>query len=287
MCNPTSKKFCLDNECEICLYKTFACHPRSQYWSNKNIKTPREISKGTEQKYLFECDVCTHEFEMRIDCITGQNQWCSYCAGKKLCPDNCDVCFERSFASEEKSKYWSPENPITPRLVFKHSSKKYSFICEHRHKFIARVEGVAKGSVWCKSCNLTTEDILYKKFTEYGYSVEKQVKFDWCKNPKTNFKLPFDFIIDEYKLIIELDGGQHFKQVWNWQSPTEQQSRDIFKMKCANKHGYSVIRLLQEDVYRRCDTQFDILEQHIYKYDEPTNVYISSGDEYTPYKEKM
>jgi len=42
---------------------------------------------------------------------------------------------------------------------------------------------------------------------------------------------------------------QHFKQVSNWQSPEETNSNDKYKMECANKNNFSIIRLLQEDVF--------------------------------------
>lgn len=51
------------------------------------------------------------------------------------------------------------------------------------------------------------------------------------------------------KIIIEIDGEQHFRQVWNWKSPDENQKNDIYKMKCANSNGFSVIRILQMDIY--------------------------------------
>jgi hypothetical protein len=61
--------------------------------------------------------------------------------------------------------------------------------------------------------------------------------------------LPFDFVIDEYKLIIELDGSQHFDQVSNWKTPEISQLKDKYKMLRAWNNGYSIIRLLQEEVF--------------------------------------
>jgi very-short-patch-repair endonuclease len=52
------------------------------------------------------------------------------------------------------------------------------------------------------------------------------------------------------KIIIELDGEQHFRQVGKWKSPEETQKRDLYKEKCATENSYHVIRLLQEDVWR-------------------------------------
>ena len=34
----------------------------------------------------------------------------------------------------------------------------------------------------------------------------------------------------------------------NWKSPKETQETDIYKMKCANENGFSVIRIIQTDV---------------------------------------
>jgi len=74
-------------------------------------------------------------------------------------------------------------------------------------------------------------------------------KVDWCKNLKSNRYLPFDFIIEERKIIIELDGKQHFEQIGKWLSPEETRINDLYKMKCANENGFSVIRILQKDIY--------------------------------------
>ena len=48
------------------------------------------------------------------------------------------------------------------------------------------------------------------------------------------------------KIIIELDGAQHFIQVSNWKSPKETIENDIEKMRLAVYNGYYVIRIEQE-----------------------------------------
>ncbi len=98
----------------------------------------------------------------------------------------------------------------------------------------------------CPNCVNKTEGILFNKLIESYPNIIQQYKVDWCKN-KTY--LPFDFCIEEHKIIIELDGDQHFKQVSNWESPEKTQQNDMYKMSCANLNGYSVIRLLQDDVF--------------------------------------
>lgn len=61
--------------------------------------------------------------------------------------------------------------------------------------------------------------------------------------------LPFDFLLDDLQILIEVDGRQHFVQVSNWESPEYTQERDIYKMKCALEHGYKIIRIFQEDIF--------------------------------------
>jgi very-short-patch-repair endonuclease len=84
-------------------------------------------------------------------------------------------------------------------------------------------------------------------------------------------------------IIIELDGAQHFRQVLNWSSPEEQLENDIYKQNCANENGYSVIRLLQEDVlYDRYDWFNDLCQavNDIIENGSVMNNYLCKNNEY-------
>lgn len=106
-------------------------------------------------------------------------------------------------------------------------------------------------------------------------NVEKGKRFNWCKKEYT---LPFDFCLEDLKIIIELDGIQHFKQVSNWKSPEETQEYDNYKMNVANEKGYSIIRIFQEDVLKDQNNWEINLKDAIKKYDNVTNIFI--GDIY-------
>ena len=87
----------------------------------------------------------------------------------------------------------------------------------------------------------------------------------------------------EDKIIIELDGLQHFEQVSNWQSPEETHLNDVYKMKCANENGYSVIRLLQTDVFDDTYDWLKELRENIEKIKLEKiikNIYICKDNEY-------
>ena len=135
----------------------------------------------------------------------------------------------------------------------------------------------------CSLCVNKTEAKLYEQLKPIYQTLVTQFKKDWCK--KISY-LPFDFCIPEEKIIIELDGRQHFQQVSNWSSPEEQFENDKYKETCANENGYSVIRLLQEDVKNDkykwltelCNAIKQIRETQII-----TNIYLCKNDEYTQF----
>jgi hypothetical protein len=115
-CIIPSKLLCNNEKCKFCFERSFASYEKAKYWSSKNQLKPFQIFKNSAKKFIFDCDNCNHEIE-----ITPQNIntgfWCSYCSNppKKLCDNkNCKLCFEKSFASHKKAKYWSDKNKLNP-----------------------------------------------------------------------------------------------------------------------------------------------------------------------------
>jgi very-short-patch-repair endonuclease len=208
---------------------------------------PEDVFKSSHKEYLFDCDKCDHIFESALNNIVS-GKWCSYCSNKKLCETlECITCFNKSFASHENAKFWSNKNGSKkPRNVFKISGKKYWFDCyKCSNCFDSALSNIVNRR-WCPYCKNKTEQKLYEALKLIYPSIIHQFKQEWCKK-KTY--LPFDFCIPELKIIIELDGAQHFIQVSNWSCPEETHENDSFKEKCANENGYSMIRIIQEDVF--------------------------------------
>ena len=112
------KKLCNNNDCEICFNKSFASNEKSKYWSEENKIKPRDVFLQSNKKFIFNCDKCSHNFEGLLSNII-KGQWCSYCSNRQLCNNNnCEICFNKSFASNEKSKYWSDKN--SNKTLFSH-----------------------------------------------------------------------------------------------------------------------------------------------------------------------
>lgn len=244
-CSPPIR-LCDNQECQSCFEKSFASSEKIKFWSKNNTLKPRDVFMYAHKKILFNCS-CGHEFESSL-CNVSSGKWCGYCSNRKLCTnDECQICFEKSFASSEKMQFWSNENKLRPRDVFKHSNIKRIFNCSCGNVFEKSLNHISNES-WCPVCVNKTEKKIFQIIQRDYPEIKNQLTKNWCRNPETKRYLPFDFALENEKIIIELDGRQHFVLIPNRSSPEEQHQRDIYKMKCAEDNGYSVIRITQEDV---------------------------------------
>jgi len=261
----------------------FSDHPKSAFWSRKNTKTPNEVALNSHKKFWFDCDNCHHSFETILKNITRQNTWCPYCSNRpqKLCENNdCNSCFENSFASHEKSIYLH-DKKINPRTIFKGTHKKFLFNCDKcGHSFETILHSITQRNSWCPYCKNKTEQMLFDKLILYYPLLKREYKKNWCK--KINY-LPFDFVIEDMKIIIELDGDQHFKQISNWLSPEKTQENDLYKIKCANENEFSIIRILQDDIFKdKYDWLTELCEniEKITMENRVQNIYMCKNNEY-------
>jgi len=103
---------------EILFERSFASHTKSKFWSENNELKPNQVFKNTHKKYWFDCDKCIHHFKISLHSINIKNNWCIFCANQKLCEkEECKECFEKSFASHHKSKFWSQLNELKPHQI--------------------------------------------------------------------------------------------------------------------------------------------------------------------------
>jgi YHS domain-containing protein len=167
-----SPKLCKDIECDFCFNNSFASFKGEtsdgklkvecwDYEKNSNI-IPRNIIKGTNIKYYFNCDKCNHSFNN----IPSSNNWCAFCVNQKLCTNNkCNMCFNNSFASFEgktsndklKIDYWDyTKNGVTiPRNIFQNASSRYWFKCNNcYHSFNSTPNNMIRTNCWCPYCSI-------------------------------------------------------------------------------------------------------------------------------------
>ena len=263
-CAIPNQKLCGDIECEFCFNKSFASHEKAKYWSDKNDKNPHEVALNSSKKFRFDCPNCPHEIYKILAGINIHESWCPYCAVQKLCGDiECEFCFNKSFASHEKAKYWSDKNKLKPHQVARCSGKKIWFDCDKcGHDFISIISNIKKGQ-WCPICKNKTEKKLLEWLQKQPFikKVKREYKPKWFKyhciikkkHKIRSFTYSYDFLItlqNEKQLIIELDGAQHYvDNIYFKTTALHQQIRDAYKERKAQQHKLKVIRILQEDVW--------------------------------------
>lgn len=286
-CSEPPQRMCPDTiDCVKCHDKSCASTPSGQFMIEC---IPRNIFKHSNTKYKYECNFCDHIFEATPNNINSEAQkWCPYCANKKLCPDtvDCEKCYDKSCASTPSAKFM---RECIPRNIFKYSNTPYKYFCDKCNNIFETCPNAVNGrGSWCNICRNKTEKKLLDYLSPIFPQIKTQYKPEWCRNIETNQFLPFDFCIESLKIIIELDGPQHFIQVGKWKCPEEQQKRDFYKMNLALNRGYSIIRLLQTEVISNKITSWQKdLHEKIKIYEKPSVFYICNKDEYKEYANIM
>jgi very-short-patch-repair endonuclease len=172
---------CDNDDCSVCFTRSFASSDKAKFWSKRNVLIPRQVCKCSGKKFWFDCDDCKHEFEKILLIIFEQESWCPFCANQRLCEDeNCETCFEKSFASVDKAIFWSDKNKLLPRQVFKNTRKKFWFSCNKcEHEFEIRLYVISGQGGWCQFCS-------GKKLCE-----NKNCMFCWNKSFASSPRAPF------------------------------------------------------------------------------------------------
>ena len=115
------------------------------------------------------------------------------------------------------------------------------FECDKGHRnFYAPPLDVCKGS-WCPSCRESKgEKELNRCLKNLGYSPIPQHKFKDCKDKR---KLPFDYYIDQHRVLFEYDGEGHFQEIWGEKERKCCIYHDIIKNKYCLENNYILVRI--------------------------------------------
>jgi hypothetical protein len=265
---------------------------------NNNID-PKTISPHSKKSLWFLCPNkflcnCEHAYKTTVDTRTLSKNptGCPFCGGNKVCEHRTLDALFPEIASE-----WDFERNVgKPTDYSRGSDKVVYWICpnDSAHSYQCSIKERTKNKQGCALCRKTSENVLNDFLIKLINSKTKKladIKWgfyaNWCKSEITKFKLPFDFLIKELNLIIELDGNQHFYDVEYFGKNSKQEQRnDVYKMVKAVQNNHSVIRLCQVDVRTNKSDWQNKLTTLINKCDpkKPSIYYIDNSDLYDSHK---
>ena len=99
-------KLCKIDECIECFNKSFASHPKSKYWSDKNKKKSNEVFLNSQYKGWFNCGECNLEFKRKIHHINTGNLWCPNCNSTHLETCMKSILKKLNIKYEEQKRFW-------------------------------------------------------------------------------------------------------------------------------------------------------------------------------------
>lgn len=289
--------YCAERMNVICIHQSIVfTHPEiaKQWHPTKNFSlTPEQVSSGSGRRVWWICDKtctygCIHEWDAYVyaRCIT--NSKCPYCCGLSHCIHK-SIKYTHPQLVEEIHPTKNTEIDILA-LHLGSSKNKVWWICkknkEHTWLTSFNTRTVGHG---CPTCVNKTEKRLFDLLLSSYPDTIHNYRPVWSINTTTCRTMPYDFYIPSHKLIIELDGPHHFKQVYNWNPPEETVRRDVLKMKYALEHGLTVIRCVQAEYYK--DTESIVTTQLIpliKSYDTPNIIYSSiDSTQYSNHKQQL
>lgn len=215
----------------------------------KNGDTALTPYISNESKVLIDYH-CGHEpTEMIVNSYVSQNQRCPICSSHIIVPYVNDFYTLHS----DLSIYFENSLETVGISTSDPSKKKFHLICpecKKGHKWMT-LPNLARNGFSCPYCS--NKISYFNRFmgfllTELNEDYESEKTFDWCKfksydGEKIRSGI-YDFVIENKKLIIELDGGFHFSYN-NMTNVTKEECQYIDKMKdkMAIKNGYKIVRI--------------------------------------------
>ena len=157
-CNDREWKHCDNDDCDFCFNKSFASHEKVMYWhKTKNKILPLHVFKSSDTKYWFICNICGHYIVQKPSSMNKKNRWCLYCSThwKHCGGKDCSFCFDRSFATHEKSIHWNyDKNDGKKPVDFAVSSQiDCHFTCPVcKHDFEKTPASISQNE-WCPYCS--------------------------------------------------------------------------------------------------------------------------------------
>lgn len=273
------KKVCKDN-CLLTLRPDL-----SNEWSDKNMFSPNDVTIKSGKKVWWECKN-NHEWMATVADRTG-GRGCPYCAGKKVCKDNCLLTLRPDLSAE-----WHPDNKISPDSIPLNSIRKVWWICKNGHIWEAIVYSRSSNNAGCPYCskriskkasrwldtlkiynrecyiNIDRRKIYFDGFDKENNIVYEYLGNYWHGNPRfydpnsvnqtvnRKFGDLLSDTISRFNMLI----NNGYAIIYKWEKSTKEEKYSIIK-----KNSYDIIKTATEIYKNKKEANvFNLLESEDY-----------------------
>ena len=201
------------------------------------------------KSYNVRCLICGYEFHIQEGNL-DRGDGCSVCSNHKTLRGFNDLWIT---APEVAQNLTNPEDGY---LYKKFSNKRLDFTCIKcgTHVGLKKVSEVTNCGLSCPACGdgvSYPNKLLYNLLTSLNINFDREVKFDWCIYPNyTNSSVNsyglYDFVLWDYKTIVEMDSGLgHGNNIYTNSNTSSEELlyKDNQKSELAVKNGYNIIRI--------------------------------------------
>lgn len=227
-------------------------HGKQKYLSlwdyEKNKADPKYVSYGSSVKYWFKCDKGIHDSELKsisnLTQLRGDGRLNSVLSCKK-----CNSFGQYLLDTYGSLDMWS-DNKLNPFELGRGSNTKVELVCSScgSKNTISCGSFSRRKSMGCKCGDGKSypEKFVFSMLKQIGVDFESEYSPSWAiiDFKKTKRKCRYDFYIPSKNLIIETDGGFHYRDN-NMSGLTVEESICIDRLKdeAAFANGNIIIRI--------------------------------------------
>lgn len=264
--------------CCLGLLFDFAVANNYKYSENQMIDdyykvlSRKRLKHGNNDVKAYEilCLKCNNSFDVsEVNFDRGDR--CPYCSHHKIIIGKTDI--------------WTTNPEVAELLKDREDGYKYTaysnkaveFVCNKcgqdvGKKVIASVTQRGLGCQFCGRGRSYPNKFMYNLLKSLDVSFEMEKRFDWCVFPSydksyVSFGI-YDFVIEDQKLIIEMDGGLghgHYVIKTSYYSVEDTAYRDKYKDELAIEHGYNIVRIRCD--YQKSNDRFQTCKSSVQKSD--------------------
>ena len=178
---------------------------------------PRKNERKSDYRGVFECPVCHKNFEARITAINNGGYKSCGCNASKVLHDK---YFNKPI--EDLSGFTFGELTVISPNPNRKKGERFKYLCKCSCGNYVCVEPSSLKDGTTKSCGHIKslgEKKIIEILSENNISFTKEKTFETCKNIRL---LKFDFYLNDYNILIEYNGIQHYKTGSGWNNKEKQ-----------------------------------------------------------------